>query len=246
MLPHLVLNGGLVSVPPTISIPIFTHWTVQGLMGISGIGSDVAGDICWELPKDVRKMMTVDQKGTFGCRCLGLAMFQPGSCNFPGVRQFYSPAVDSPAPVAPPPLGPPPVEPALPPQPAEPADKTDQVAVADYLAKVKAWQAQVSQIQAEFKQNMGAYQKQAEIYNAEMIAYQQSLVKWQFARESAVRPAETLIEEYRKNYGWTLMNKNDPASYREEIATSWLAQAAFITIVFTLILLLQKRKDVLQ
>ena len=114
------------------------------------------------------------------------------------MRQFYTTAIDSPAPVAPQPPGAPPVEPALPPQPAEPADQTDPVAIADYLAKVKAWQTQVSQIQAEFKQSMEAYQKQVGIYNAEMIAYQQSLAKWQFTRESAVRPAEALIQEYQE------------------------------------------------
>jgi hypothetical protein len=154
--------------------------------------------------------------------------------------------IDSQPPVAPPPLEPPPPEPSFPPQPQEPADKTDQVAVADYLATLKTWQAQVNQVQNDDKQRLDAYQKQAEVYKAATIAYQQSRAQWQFSREAAVQPAEAMIDIFKKDFGWTFVNKNNAAAYRARIIGAWLAQAGIIIVIFGLILFLQKRKDMVR
>ncbi|RPJ50391.1 MAG: FHA domain-containing protein, partial [Chloroflexi bacterium] len=245
LVPNIVLSGGLagVVVPPTLSAPIFTHWVYTTLVGITGIGSDVAADVCWDLPDEVRSIMTIDQKVTFGCRCMGPALFQPGSCDFPGLHRFYHPAMERPPPAAPPPPGDPPAEPTLPAQPQEPADRADQVAMAEYLGKMKAWQAEVEQIQASYKRNLQVYQNQADIYKSQATTYQQELVNWQFTRLSATKPAEVMIEELHKNYEWAFINKEDQDVFWRMMNKSWLALAVIITVLFLLILFIQKRKD---
>jgi hypothetical protein len=57
-------------------------------------------------------------------------MLKQENCNYPGLGEFYNPAIDQPPPVEPPPLGEPPPEPVLPERPVEPFDQSDNVAMA--------------------------------------------------------------------------------------------------------------------
>ena len=76
MLPQIVLGGALIPIPGFVSAPTSTRWAFEALMGITGPGSDIAADICWALPPDVRSAMTIEDKLAYGCRCLGLSMPQ--------------------------------------------------------------------------------------------------------------------------------------------------------------------------
>jgi hypothetical protein len=62
MLPQIVLGGALIPIPGFVSAPTSTRWAFEALMGITGPGSDIAADICWALPPDVRGAMTIDDK----------------------------------------------------------------------------------------------------------------------------------------------------------------------------------------
>ena len=267
MIPQIVLGGALIALPGAgqyVSALTTTRWAFEALMSITAVGSDVAGDACWALPDQVRDLMTLEDKEAQGCTCLGTAIF--GSCNFPGVGRFYDPKIDEPAPVQPadPPAGPPgepPVEPAqpvLPPQPVEPENQADQIAMADYFAALKAWQTEVDQIQADYEAQLADYREQVAVYQEGVtdyqgqlqdyqnaaIKYQQDLAVWQVARESASGKAEALILQINRDFGWTFVDKNDATRYYPKVVSTWIAQIIYSGVLFLVILVLQKRKDV--
>ena len=188
--------------------------------------------------------MSLEDKATLNCRCLGTGIFAEGSCSVPGVGKFYNPAIDQPPPEEPPPLRPQPPEPVLPVRPVEPADQSDSVAMAEYFDQLRQWEAEVTQIQDDYKAQLDAYQAEVQIFQAEQIAYQESLASWQIARAQAVQPAEALIGQVHKDFGWTFVDKEDSEAFWIKIASTWVAQSTIIAILLVAILVLQKRKDV--
>ncbi|MCI0611204.1 MAG: FHA domain-containing protein [Anaerolineae bacterium] len=245
MLPQIVLGGALVPLPTFVSAPTSTRWAFEALMSITGPGSDLAADICWALPPDVREAMTLEDKSANSCRCMGLNMLKEESCNFPGLGKFYNPAVDEPAPVEPAPLGPPPPEPVLPERPVQPLNQSDNVAMAEFFQKLQEWETQVSAIQKDYKQQIEAYQAQTEVYKSEVITYQTELAEWQVGQGSAVSPAEFAVGKYYNDLGWTIVDKEDTGAYLGKITKAWLVQSFIILLLFGAILFLQKRKDVI-
>jgi ABC-type multidrug transport system ATPase subunit len=245
MLPQIVLGGALVPLPTFVSAPTATRWAFEALMSITGPGSDLAADVCWKLPPDVRAAMSLEDKRQNGCNCMGLDMLKQESCNFPGLGKFYNAAVDQPPPVEPEPLPPPPPEPVLPERPVQPLDQSDNVAMADYFQKLQEWEAQVTAIQNDYKQQIEAYQAQSEVYKSQVITYQTELAAWQVGQGSAVSPAEFAVGKYYSDLNWTLVNKEDPVAYVAKITKAWLVQFFIILVLFVAILFLQKRKDVI-
>ncbi len=209
-------------------------------MSITGPASDVAADICWALPKDVRDAMTTEDKLAQGCRCMGLNMFREESCNYPGLGLFNNPAIDGPPPAAPAALGDPPPEPVIPERPVEPTDQSDNVAMADFFTALKAWETQATAIQEDYKRQIADYQARTELYKSEAIAYQES----QIAQARAITPAEASVELFYSSFGWSWVDKEDSLAYWMKIIKTWLAQLIIILILFGAILYLQKRKDV--
>jgi ABC-type multidrug transport system ATPase subunit len=244
MLPQIVLGGALIPLPGFVSAPTSTRWAFEALMSISGAGSDVAADICWALPPDVRGAMTLDDKLDYGCRCMGVKMLEQESCDYPGLGQFYNPAITEPPPAEPPPLDAPPPEPILPERPLEPGDQSDSVAMADFFAALKVWEGQANQIQEDYKRQIEAYQAQSEVYKSEVITYQTELANWQIAQASAVTPAEAVVDQFYSNFDWIFVNKEDSKAYWAKITKTWVVQSGIILILFVAILFLQKRKDI--
>ena len=244
MLPQIVLGGALIPLPSFISAPTSTRWAFEALMSISGAGSDVAADICWSLPPDVREAMSIEDKLDYGCTCMGVKMLEQESCDYPGLGVFYNPAIAESPPVEPAPLGNPPPEPVLPERPPEPADQSDTVAMADFFTALKAWEVQATQIQEDYKGQIQAYQAQSEVYKSEVIAYQTELINWQIAQASAVGPAEAVIDQFYSNFEWIHVDKNNSTVYWAKIIKTWIVQSGIILILFVAILFLQKRKDI--
>jgi hypothetical protein len=245
MLPQIVLGGALIPLPTFVSAPTSTRWAFEALMSITGPGSDLAADICWALPADVRNAMTLEDKSAYNCRCMGLSMLKEESCNFPGLGSFYNPAVDQPRPVEPAPLPPPPAEPVLPEKPVQPLDQSDNVAMAEFFQKLQEWETQVNAIQADYKQQITAYQAQSEVYKNEVITYQTELAAWQVGQGSAVSPAEFAVNKYYNDLGWTAVDKENSSAYWGKVFNTWLVQSFIILLLFGAILYLQKRKDVI-
>jgi hypothetical protein len=94
---------------------------------------------------------------------MGLNMLKEESCNYPGLGQFYNPAIAEPPPAEPSPFGEPPPEPVLPERPPEPGDQSDSVAMADFFTALQVWEGQASQIQEDYKRQIEAYQAQSEV-----------------------------------------------------------------------------------
>ena len=244
MLPQIVLGGALIPLPTFVSAPTSTRWALEALMSITGPGSDLAADVCMALPPDVRAAMTIEDKLANGCKCLGLNMLKEESCNFPGLGSFYNPAVDQPPPVEPTPFPPPPPEPVLPERPIQPADQSDNVAMADFFVQLQAWEQEATAIQEEYKRQIEAYQAQSEVYKNEVITYQTNLAEWRVGQGSAVSPAEFAVNKFYTDLSWTVVDKEDPAAYWGKIFRAWAVQSFIILVLFTTILFLQKRKDV--
>jgi ABC-type multidrug transport system ATPase subunit/pSer/pThr/pTyr-binding forkhead associated (FHA) protein len=244
IVPQIILGGALVPVPRPISAVTVTSWGYAAFMAITGTGADVAGDACWDLPAGDRALMTLEQKETFGCRCLGMNLLDPASCNFPGIGEFDRGALDQPAPQEPPPLGDPPPEPVLPPRPPEPADPSDSLAMADFFSRLKTWEAEANRIQEAYRLEVDAYQSQARLYQAEVAAYQEQAVQGLLARQAVVKSAEALVDRFRIDYGWTFVDKSDSRAFRERVVSAWIAEITISGILLLGILVLLKRRDI--
>lgn len=244
VLPQIVLGGALVPLPEVISAPTSTRWGYEALMAITGVGSDVAKDVCWALPPSSRNALTLEEKEALGCNCMGLAMLNENSCNFPGLGQFYNETAEAPRPVEPPPLRPEPPEPTIPDRPEQPEDQSDNVAMAEYFDALQVWEDEVSQIQNRYRADIDLWRAEAEVFQAEMVAHQTELAAWQVARASAVQPAETLVNQIRRDMGWTFVDKDDYLAYYAKLIRSWIAQSFISVLLLVGILILQKRKDI--
>jgi hypothetical protein len=175
---------------------------------------------------------------------MGTSIFDPEQCNYPGIGQFYSEALDQAPPQEPPPLREQPARPEFPPEPVQPADQSDSVAMAEYFEELEIWRDQVEEIQGDYEADLQAYQQEAAAYQEALIAYQTELAQQQGTRLAAVQPAEASIEHLVTNFPWTLANKDDQAAFTTKILKGWIAQAVISTILFVGILIFQKRKDV--
>jgi hypothetical protein len=243
LVPQIVLSGVLAPVPSSVSAIASTRWAFEGLIGIVGFGSDVARDKCWQLPEELRDAMTLEDKAAAGCNCMGVAIFTPGSCNFPGVGQYYVPEVDMATVPKPADLGAKPADPVIPAAPQPPTDQGDQVAMVQYLNALKAYQDDVTAIQNNYKAQMELYESQAKLYQAEMEQYQTDLIEYETARNSAVERAEGVIGGVKEEFGWGWVDKTDAAGYRAWLIEVWGAQGILIAVYIAVILVLIKRKD---
>lgn len=244
IIPQIVLSGVLAPVPGYASAPASTRWAFEGFIGIIGMGSDIAADPCWQLDEEVRDTMTLDDKEAHGCRCMGVTVFDPKSCNFPGLGEYYLPEVNMDPPPEPAELRPKPTEPVIPPAPEKPEDEQDQIAMTVFLNSLGTYQEDVTQIQELYKSEMAIYEAEADVYQAEMTDYQEKYTEWEIARNSAVGGAEGLIENITDEFGWAWVNKEDPNIFWPWLFKAWIAQIIIIGVFIGVILIMIKRKDV--
>ena len=191
ILPQIVLGGALIPLPEFVSGITSTRWALQAMVSITGVGSDVASDICWQLPPDQRSLLTSEDKQAI-CPCMGTNILREESCNFPGLGIFYTPAIDDPEPQPPDPLPPQPPEPQLPERPVQPADQSDADAMSAYFDALNAWEAEATQIQDAYRAEVAQYQEKAQRFQQETVAFQTDHANWQIAQSGAVEPAENL------------------------------------------------------
>jgi len=244
IVPLIVLSGALTPIPSNISQIASTRWTFQSLIGITGMGSDVAADPCWQLDKSLRNSMDLDTKTHFQCKCMGVQVFDQNSCDFPGTGDYYTAEIGQQAPPEPAGLSPQPPEPVIPAAPEPPKDKYDQVQMVQYLNALVAYQDDVKIIQDNYRNQMDLYQVMADVYKSRMTKYQEDLAKYQVARISAVGAAEGVIQGTSDQMGWAFVNKKDPAIYFPWLLKTWIAPLEIVAVYFVVILILIKRKDV--
>jgi ABC-type multidrug transport system ATPase subunit/pSer/pThr/pTyr-binding forkhead associated (FHA) protein len=243
IIPQIVLSGALAPLPEKVTAIASTRWAFQSFTGLTGIGSDIVSDTCWQLPKETRDAMTLEQKLDKGCKCLGVALFKEGVCNFPGVGKFYELEIDQSAPVEPLGLPDEPAEPTIPPAPEPPADSGDQVALVQYFNAIQSYQDDVQLIQDKYKTEMNLYKTQVNLFTAQKEEYVKAKIIYDSARSRAVNSAEGLINSVNDILGWAFVNTNDKAGLFDWIAKAWAAQLVIVGVYFLLILFLIKRKD---
>ena len=71
IIPQVVLGGGLIPVPPTISGSAITRWAFEAVLASTGAGSDVAADACWLCLKMLGDAMTIEEKAGSGLQVHG-------------------------------------------------------------------------------------------------------------------------------------------------------------------------------
>jgi len=243
IIPQIVLSGSLVPLSEKVTAIASTRWAFQDFAGLTGMGSDVASDPCWKLTRAERDLMTLEQKTTFGCKCMGLAVFDPNSCNFPGLGQFFSPEIDQAAPVEPAALGPEPTEPGIPPAPAPPADQNDKVAMVQYMNALQSYQDDVKVIQDQYRSEINLYRSQADLYTAQVKDYQLARISYDSARTKAISSAEAMIKATVDKIGWAFVDNRIMKTLIPWIIQTWTAQLIIIGVYFLFILFFIKRKD---
>ena len=244
MLPQIVLGGALVPLPESIGNVTSTKWAFQSLMAITGVGSDVASDVCWLLDEEIRAAMSEEDKIANGCQCLGTNSVRIETCNFPGLGQFYNPTIDVGLPAAPGEEPEAPPELFIPDPPPKPEDESDTVAMAEYLELLQDYQVEVNQLQETSKLEFAEYEAEITLYQAELMAYQEALIEYSAAVATAVQPAETVLATFVGNLGWAFVDRDNPEEFFPFLYKTWVAQSLIILILFGGILFLQKRKDV--
>ena len=243
IIPQMVLSGAMVPLPVAIRAPASSSWAFQGIVGISGAGSDVARDSCWDLTKAERDDLTLDEKNK-QCNCMGENAVRENSCIFPGLGDYYDAAIDEPDPAKPVEPGPKPEEPTLPAEPAQPADPNNLQDLQLYLQQLTTYNDEVSKLQNEYKDRVNAWQQEQEDYKSNIETYQTDLTDLEVSRAIAVGSAESTIERYKDDYGWTFVNKNDRSAYIKRILTTWGAQLVIILVLFIGTIYMQKQRDV--
>ena len=177
---QFMFSGGLLplntlgTAGTAISQATTAKWAYESLVTISGMGTSVAQDSCWQLPKAARDALTDAQKTS--CTCMGANVFK--TCQFPGVADSYDPAVDQAEPAQPQP----PAQPAAPPaQPTPPATQSADVQQA-YQKDMQTYQNAMQTYQTQ----MTAYQSSAKTYQDNMTAWQTQYQDWKAKHDRAI------------------------------------------------------------
>jgi ABC-type multidrug transport system ATPase subunit/pSer/pThr/pTyr-binding forkhead associated (FHA) protein len=245
IIPQMVLSGALVQLPETATAIAPMRWAFQSFIGISGVGSDVAGDACWrDLTKEQRDDLTLDQKNA-QCKCMGENALYEKNCNFPGLGKYYTDALDTPDPSKPVDPGPQPQEPDLPPAPASPTgeEANNVLALQKYLNDSGDYNNKATELQDEYKKEIDVWQDKQEIYKDDLKTYQVDITDLKVKRATAVGSAESTVERFKDQYGWTFVDKTDREAYLQMLIKTWIAQMIICLVLFIGTIIMQKRAE---
>ena len=150
------------------------------------------------------------------CTCLGKNLFK--LCNFPEIKSKYDPAVDL-------------SEPQKPPEPGSPPDPP-QAPVSNSFAARRQYRAAFQNYQSTIKE----YQEKVNQYQREINQWQQEYSNWKEKSQSAIGEAEGIINKYNQNYGKV---------FAVNLFRHWSILSLLIGMMVGLMLIVQKRKDVI-
>lgn len=176
LVPQIIFGGGILPVQSLggagqlISQASITKWSFASLMTITEFGKDIAADQCWALSAQERQQLSETSKSS--CGCTGSNLFR--TCQFPGIREFYDPAVDQAVPAIP-------QEPGEAPGQPDPSLSVSSVEYQNYQVALEAYLQQVS-----------TYQSELEDYN-----------QWREKYEGSIGKAEAVIERFQDKYSDT-------------------------------------------
>jgi len=243
IIPQMVLSGAIMPVPALARAPASSSWAFQGIVAISGAGSDIARDACWAMTEEERDALTLDEKND-QCICMGNNALNENSCNFPGLGSYYDEAIDTADPAKPREPGDKPAEPTLPEKPADPANPNNLRELQTYLGDLTAYNDEVAKLQDEYKEETNDWQDEQDVYRDEVETYQSDLTELKVKRAVAVGAAESTIDNYKSDFGWTFVDKQDKEKYYKTVFTTWGAQGVIILVLLVGTIYMVKKRDV--
>jgi ABC transport system ATP-binding/permease protein len=243
LVPQIVLSGAMVPLPQEQTAVASSRWAFQAIMAINGAGSDVDRDVCWRLPAAEYDDLSDDEIDRRGCNCSGVNALREDSCNFAGLGQYYHEAIDTADPVEPAELRPEPESLVLPPDPQQPANLQDPLAIGAYLRALQEYQEEVNELRETFEADMNAYRDEARAYQDAMRDYQEDLTRLEIDRATAKGAAKARVRIFYDDFGWTFVDKESD-KYSRTLALTWSAQGIIILLLFGATILLQRRWDV--
>lgn len=243
IIPQIVLSGAMVPLPQTVTTPASSRWAFQAIIAITGGGSDVARDVCWELPEDEQELLTSNMKRTH-CNCMGANALRESSCNFPGVGEYYDVAIDEADPLEPEPIRDEPSPADLPDEPERPFNLNDPLALQQYLNELSAFNEEVTEIRHAYEIDLAHYRVERELHQVRQFVYQTELTELELNRAAATGSAEARIRFFHNDFGWTFVDKENEGLYMQTLLTTWLAQSTIILVLLAGTLVMQRRRDV--
>ena len=259
LVPQFLFAGALLPldlIPGGEAISTFmpTRWGFESFVKISGMGDKLANDPLWELEKNQRIKLSDEEKEA--SPCMGESIFT--ACgDFPGILSpdYYDDtaveALDTSKPTEPmmpspyPSLTPLPT-PTLLPSPTSYPPPENPLEMFDYMHSL---QEQGDDYQDQVLAQMEAYRidreaqgeiysdlrtSQGEEYQEAMRNYGDERTTWQENRERAISNAEGVLENIYDNFG---------RAFKGSIYTRWLILVALMFFFSGVVLVFQKRKD---
>jgi hypothetical protein len=136
-----------------------------------------------------------------------------------------------------------PSPPELPDAPTPPDNPLDQVATAQYLAELAAYNQEVTLIQSEYEADLGSYRVERELYEVEQAAYRTELAELEVARAAATGSAEASIRLFNDDFSWSFADKGDNVVFYSALLSAWAAQMVIILVLLMGTAIMQRRRD---
>ena len=232
---NILLCNILIDIPQPISNLSPTFLAFKNLITISGIGSDISSDPCWDFPDEIRSRMTLEDKAYFGCHCMGISIFNQSSCNFPGSGRYAVAELYLPEPNPPQSLGLPPEKPALPKPPPIPEDPNDLTAKQQYQTANNKYLDQIQKLESEYQLYVLSYNFRLETYKSQYETYLSEFEIWSGNRAKAVQLAENNILALVRSFRWGFFYKNSKETYRTALIKNWLYQTTILSLIWIIL-----------
>jgi hypothetical protein len=247
IVPQFIFTGALLPLDQfpggePVSYVISSRWAFEAAVNISGIGKDLINDPCWQFvdfnnkqPRD----LTDEQKASLGCKCMGVLVFT--HCQFPGIRnpEFYTTEAQSAI------ISPRPIEPGQPTPYSSPTPyatftplppPSDQSLMQQYQNDREKQGKEYADLRIQQGNDYGKLRtQQGDEYAQAMKDYGNEREKWQRDRTRAISSAENMIKAV-----WD----NNKTSFKGDVYSRWFVMCAIVLVVFGLLIVFQKRKDV--
>jgi hypothetical protein len=201
-----------------------SKYAFEAMVTISGIGTALDQDPCWQLPDAERERLTEKQK-IERCTCLGPRLFQ--NVKVPGIMDYYHPAVDTPEPE------PPPKPVAAPAQPILPKRPTGQVTPEEairYQEEMTHWENSMQLFRTRIEQ----YQQEVDQYQSRMNEWQEVYQSWKSDRSKAIGSAEAILTQFHTNYRQT---------FHVNLVHHWIRIGVILVFCVALLVLILRLKD---
>lgn len=130
---------------------------------------------------------------------------------------------------------------------SSPADPENPNSVRDlqaHLNDLNLYNEQVAKLQDEYKDEIDTWQSEQEDYKNQIVTYQEDLTELEIKRAVAIGAAESTNENFKDNFGWSFVDKEDRDGYLKTVTGTWDAQLIIILILFVGTVYMQKRRDV--